>query len=302
MFAGATVFAHGRRISASQGKRHPGRAPGAMNRVLLAALIGALVGGALVWWVGGSSTAGPEGPSRGASAATEDRVAAPPRELLALRAQVARESARNAALAEEIAVLRRAQPAAGGEEVPPLSSEFLAAEDPEDEPSPGTPWFDAAALEAEGFAPDEIDRIRRRWAEYEMDRLEIEHLRARKAPGWKQLGQRSFRIEVDVRRDLGDTGYDAMRFAVGQDNRVILGELLENSPAAEAGLLPGDEIISFDEERVFTAAALKLLTVGGTPGAWTEIRVLRRGEERRFFVPRGPLGTRLEPASRPPLR
>ena len=206
-----------------------------MNRVLVSALLGVLLGGAGVWWAGESSTVGPRDPSREASAATEARATAPLSELFVLREQVARQSERNAALAEEIAGLRRDQPEPGGEEVPPLSSEFLAAQDPEDEPSPGSPWFDAGALEAEGFGPGEIDRIRRRWAEYEMDRLEIEHLRARKAPGWKHLGQRSFQIEVGVRRDLGDTGYDAMRFAVGQDNRVILGELLENSPAAEAG-------------------------------------------------------------------
>jgi S1-C subfamily serine protease len=91
-----------------------------------------------------------------------------------------------------------------------------------------------------------------------------------------------------------------MRYATSQPNRVILSELLETSPAAVAGLEPGDEVVSYDGQRIFTASALKLLTLAGVPGALTEMRVLRAGEEHRFFVPRGPLGTRLEIASRAP--
>jgi membrane-associated protease RseP (regulator of RpoE activity) len=162
------------------------------------------------------------------------------------------------------------------------------------------PWFDAEALEGAGWTPGEIRGIRLRWEEYEMAKLEVENDRARKVPGWKHLGKRSFQIEVELRRDLGDEDYEAMRYATSQPNRVILSELLETSPAAVAGLEPGDEVVSYDGQRIFTASALKLLTLAGVPGALTEMRVLRAGEEHRFFVPRGPLGTRLEIASRAP--
>jgi hypothetical protein len=162
------------------------------------------------------------------------------------------------------------------------------------------PWFDAEALEGAGWTPGEIRRIRLRWEEYEMAKLEVENDRARKVPGWKHLGKRSFQIEVELRRDLGDEDYEAMRYATSQPNRVILSELLGTSPAASAGLEPGDEVVSYAGQRIFTASALKQLTLAGVPDALTEMRVLRAGEEHRFFVPRGPLGTRLEIASRAP--
>ncbi|MCS5637370.1 MAG: PDZ domain-containing protein, partial [Myxococcota bacterium] len=161
-------------------------------------------------------------------------------------------------------------------------------------------WFDAAALGRVGWSEDEVERVRQRWEEYQLAKLEVENQRARKVPGWKELGKRLFQIEVQARNDLGDEGYEAMRFAAGQTNRVVLTELLEISPASDAGLMAGDEVISYDGQRVFSSGALKFHTQSGEPDAWTEVRVLRGGEERRFFVRRGPLGARLEAVHRPP--
>ncbi|HEM47607.1 MAG TPA: PDZ domain-containing protein, partial [Alphaproteobacteria bacterium] len=91
-------------------------------------------------------------------------------------------------------------------------------------------------------------------------------------------------------------------YASGDRNRVILAELLERSPAAAAGIEPGDELISYDGERVFRAAELKRLTTEGEAGAPVELRVRREGEIVRLFVERGPLGVRLRMETRPPVR
>jgi hypothetical protein len=277
-----------------------------MSRNFLAALLGALVGAGLVWLAIGGFARSPAGD--GASVSPPSVISPPgsAAEIARLREELAQESARRQALAAQMDAetapppAQAALPAASAPAPEPIlqdmSPERQAGEDS------ARPWFDAAALENEGWTPGEIQRIRTRWEEYELAKLEVENQRARKVPGWKQMGGRLFQIEAGVRGDLGDEGYEAMRFAASQPNRVVLSELLEISPASEAGLSAGDEVISYDGQRVFTAAALKYLTQAGTPGFWTEVRVLRAGEERRFFVRRGPLGARLEAVTRAPYR
>ena len=274
-----------------------------MTRSFLLVLFGALLGASLV---GLGLGLGAREEAR--SPARVSPSPAPPPELIAeiegLRRELAHERARNLAKGDGSAARPSAPVAPRVAEAPVDSAEPSLEADPTAGPEAesGIPWFDASALEREGWTAGEVRRIRLRWEEYELAKLEVENQRARKVPGWKELGKRSLKIETDVRRDLGEEGYEAMRFAANQPNRVVLTELLETSPAARVGLAPGDEVISYDGQRIFTPSALQLLTQGGAPGALTEIRVLRAGEERRFFLPRGPLGTRLEASVRPPYR
>jgi hypothetical protein len=290
--------------------------PHEMTRNLLLVLLGALLGGGLVWWALSPATGPLLSDSAAPLGAAASRAEIPARvsptldsspgervtadlrvQIQELRAALQQERDRGRDLAE---ILPYTLP-----EALPDPGMAAVAVTPGPETSPpaedeAPPWFDGEALEGAGWTPGEIRRIRLRWEEYEMAKLEVENDRARKVPGWKHLGKRSFQIEAELRRDLGDENYGAMRYATSQPNRVILSELLGTSPAAAAGLEPGDEVISYDGQRIFTASALKYLTVADVPGALTEMRVLRAGEEHRFFVPRGPLGTRLEVTSRAP--
>ena len=65
--------------------------------------------------------------------------------------------------------------------------------------------------------------------------------------------------------------------------------------------MPGDELISYDDERIFRPAEIRNLTSEGSRDEWVEVQVLRDGELRRFFVLRGPIGAQLEFRSRPPF-
>lgn len=271
-----------------------------MTRLFLSLLLGALLGGGLVWWGTGERPAEPDAPAL----PVEDEVTAPGKlsEVGRLREELDQERARAAELSAQVAALESSpdaeqQPAEESE----ASLEETGGEDETDSPSV-RPWFNAEALVAAGWTGSEISRIRTRWERYELEKLELENQRARKAPGWKKLGGRSFQIEAEARDDLGDEGYEAMRFATNQPNRVVVEEILETSPAAEAGLLPGDQLISYAGQRIFTPGALQFLTASGESGAWTEIWVLRGGEQLRFFVPRGPLGIRLDAVVRTPYR
>ncbi len=286
--------------------------PHEMTRSLLLVLLGALLGGGLVGWglspATGPPPSGSPAPLGAAASSAEiparipppqasspaERVSADLRgQIRELRAALQQERDRGRAWADPLP-----DPLPDPGAAPVAVTSGPEASPPAEDEVP--PWFDAEALEGAGWTPGEIRGIRLRWEEYEMAKLEVENDRARKVPGWKHLGKRSFQIEVELRRDLGDEDYEAMRYATSQPNRVILSELLGTSPAAAAGLEPGDEVVSYDGQRIFTASALKLLTLAGVPGALTEMRVLRAGEEHRFFLPRGPLGTRLETASRAP--
>ncbi len=286
--------------------------PHEMTRSLLLVLLGALLGGGLVGWGLSPATGPPPSGSpaplgAGASSAEIPARIPPPQasspgervsadlrgQIRELRAALQQERDRGRAWADPLP-----DPLPDPGAAPVAVASGPEASPPAEDEVP--PWFDAEALEGAGWTPGEIRGIRLRWEEYEMAKLEVENDRARKVPGWKHLGKRSFQIEVELRRDLGDEDYEAMRYATSQPNRVILSELLGTSPAAAAGLEPGDEVVSYDGQRIFTASALKLLTLAGVPGALTEMRVLRAGEEHRFFLPRGPLGTRLETASRAP--
>ena len=70
--------------------------------------------------------------------------------------------------------------------------------------------FDAGALQLGGFSPDDIEWIRGRWEQAEMEKRYLAELEARDEdppPGGEYSD-----IERELREDLGDNGYDAMLY------------------------------------------------------------------------------------------
>ena len=168
---------------------------------------------------------------------------------------------------------------------------------------PNRPWFHDASLEKLGFAPGEVQRIRETWEYTVMEGLELEtdRLRNGEKGWWAAVRDRDW-IEAQARESLGDSGYDAMLYAGGSRNRVILSEVIGASPGAAAGIEPGDELISYDGQRVFHPRTLKQLTTSGEAGEIVEIGVRRAGQPVRIFMPRGPIGARIVAETRAPLR
>ena len=165
------------------------------------------------------------------------------------------------------------------------------------------PWFHGASLEKLGFTAGEVERIRETWEYTVMEGLELETDRLRNGEkGWWAAVRDQDWIEAQAREALGDSGYDAMLYAGGSRNRVILSEVIGASPGAAAGIEAGDELISYDGQRVFHPRTLKQLTTRGEAGEVVEVRVRRRGQPVRIFMPRGPIGARIVAESRAPLR
>ena len=82
----------------------------------------------------------------------------------------------------------------------------------------------------------------------------------------------------DVTRELAPT------FGLSQPQGALVAQVLPDSPATEAGLLPGDVILSYNGKDVQTSSALPPL-VGATPvGETAKIEVLRKGQRLQLEV------------------
>lgn len=108
-------------------------------------------------------------------------------------------------------------------------------------------------------------------------------------------------LRRELREDLGPEGYDAFLYATGRNNRVVVRQVLENSPAGRAGLEAGDVIVRYSGQRVFHPDEFKRATASGEFGAPVSLEVLRDGVHHRFSVSRGPLGISMKPFNDSPL-
>ena len=200
-------------------------------------------------------------------------------------------------------------------EVGQLRQEFAALERfPIDEPEPATgkesgapdppaALFQAAKLQDAGVSEDAVRQLRERHDQGVLDELYLQDQAARE--GW--LHSARYRRELqglrtELREELGEGDYDRLLYAVGRKNRVITVSVLHASPAMEAGILAGDVIYSYDGRRVFDLRALKRATAQGALGSTVSVGVQRGDQHLRFFLPRGPLGITMRPATRPPDR
>jgi predicted metalloprotease with PDZ domain len=165
---------------------------------------------------------------------------------------------------------------------------------------------DVQALVDAGFPPQQVRAFKEKMDQIELDRLYLRDLAARE--GWLDT-PRFHEENLDLgdvvrqaREELGDEFYDWMLYTSGHPNRVRVGDVLEGSAAAAAGLRPGDLILSYDQQRIFSPSELRDSTTTGTAGDTTALSVLRNGHEVQVDVPRGPLGVRVDFATEQPPR
>jgi serine protease Do len=87
----------------------------------------------------------------------------------------------------------------------------------------------------------------------------------------------------DVTRELAPT------FGLSQPQGALVAQVLRDSPAIAAGLLPGDVILGYNGKDVLTSSALPPL-VGATPvGETAKLQVLRKGQRLEVEVKIGEL-------------
>lgn len=154
-------------------------------------------------------------------------------------------------------------------------------------------------LEAAGFTPDQVAYLQGRQAEAEMQWIELDD-RARRE-GWfrtprydEEMADLPNGTDV-IRSELGDDAYAKYLFASGRPNRIAVGSVIRTSPAERAGLQPGDIILTYAGEQVFSSQELTDLRSSGELGTPVAVGIIRDGQAMLVSMPRGPMGVQLQP-------
>ena len=93
-----------------------------------------------------------------------------------------------------------------------------------------------------------------------------------------------------MRSELGDDTYAQYLEAQGQPTSIKITQVLGGSPGSQIGLQPGDELVSYAGERVFSVTELRNRSMQGNPGEDVVIEIERDGTRIQLTVPRGPIG------------
>lgn len=154
------------------------------------------------------------------------------------------------------------------------------------------------ALIATGIPTEQAALIQSRLDEHDLKQLYIKDRASRE--GWlntaryrkeQRQAQNAYR---ELRSEIGDDAYDRMLYALGQANRVVVRDIMQNSSAEQYGLQANDRVYEYDGQRVFTGQELnELVTQGGGAGTLVLVRVQRDEQQLDFYLPRGPIGIRL---------
>ena len=147
----------------------------------------------------------------------------------------------------------------------------------------------AEQLVAGGFSPDRAESIARREAELRMEAMQA-RFDARQSGEPVRFSESLFDAGRTLREELGDAEYEQYLEASGWSTSVGINNVLELSPAADAGLQSGDRIVRYNGERVFNMGDLRRLQVGDDVGANVVVEIIRDGTTIQVTVPRGPLG------------
>ncbi|WP_455209816.1 PDZ domain-containing protein [Kaarinaea lacus] len=162
-------------------------------------------------------------------------------------------------------------------------------------------WINAQALLDAGLDEFQANKIRQVYEDVEMQRLYLRDQAIRE--GW--IGDERYRQEREkldarlesLRDELSEKEYDAYLFATGRPNRVMIQSTLSTSPARDAGIKTGDNVIRYNNIRIYTWADLRNATTQCTTDSMVEVELERNGQQHRVFVPCGPLGVRLDNTS-----
>jgi C-terminal processing protease CtpA/Prc len=241
----------------------------------------------------------PTSPARPAAPATAFDAALPPDErIAALEQAVSQERMARQLLQEEVLYLTdelneimtatERQPESTREERPERRSEASREERRQMFARRNSPEGRAERLVDAGIEPGLAS-----WIIQREEELQMESLRARYEAGQSGDPSDFYREQSTtstLREELGDTDYERYLAANGRSTNVGVGSVIGNSPAQNAGLRPGDEILSYDGQRVFTMTDINMASLDGPAGQNVVVDIVRDGIPMQVVLPRGPLG------------
>jgi C-terminal processing protease CtpA/Prc len=140
-----------------------------------------------------------------------------------------------------------------------------------------------------GFLPSQASMIARRDSELQMQSLQTRYEAERSGDPvdyWRNRNASS----VTLRQELGDADFERYLVANNRSTSITVSSVIESSPAQSAGLQPGDEIVRYDGERVFSMTDLTQRTMDGAAGQNVIVDIMRNGQPMQIVMPRGPVG------------
>ena len=264
-----------------------------MVRTVLLIGAGLAAGFAAAYWIAGAL------PAAEPSARLESTPPAPnelPGRIVELERQLGAEIEKRTALEQRVGELGRAldelHAAAhpGDAESPdsqqPAAADAAAAQRFGRNFRPQTSEQRVSTLEEGGFSPDRAAWIEQRRSELQLQAMQAQYAQRR----GENVDPALLRPEQTLRSELGDADYEKFLQAQGRPTNVGVYNVLPSSPAAKAGMQPGDQIVSYAGQRVFNMADLTDLTLQGTPGQSVTLEVQRNQQTVQLVIPRGPIG------------
>ncbi|QKX18706.1 PDZ domain-containing protein [Microbulbifer sp. YPW1] len=156
-------------------------------------------------------------------------------------------------------------------------------------------------LTEEGFSPERaafiVDKQERIQYEQMQFSYEYHHMKDKRSPEAKAL-QEKMQTYSNPRRvfenELTDAEFEQYLQAFGGRTEMEIGDLLDGTPAHEAGLRPGDKIIRYNNERIYHMGDLRTQVYQAKPGTSVEVEIQRKGSSapETIYLPAGPLGIR----------
>lgn len=141
---------------------------------------------------------------------------------------------------------------------------------------------------------DTIQRIEQQIGQNRLARLQLRDQAIREdwidSPEYFEKEQQLPGATDGIREQFGDRIFDQYLYASGRPNRVLVREVYSGTAANDAGIEPGDIILSYASQSIFSMGDLQQATTEGNSGESVLIEVLRDDLPFSTSAPRGPLG------------
>ena len=163
--------------------------------------------------------------------------------------------------------------------------------------------FNEQALINGGMSSSQASELRVYFENLEMDRLYLRDQSIRESWSRGELAEAMQALETreeNLKSQLGESSYDAYLYAAGRSNRVEVTSVLEQGQAGMAGIMSGDQITRYDNQRIYNGFDLREATASGNISDSVEVEIVRDGRTMQFYLVRGPLGIRMNSVSAAP--